>query len=157
MNKILIIVLIIIVLVGGYFAFFNKSNAPVLNENQVTPTTNTTTNNPTVNGAPVAPGSKMETGTINTAKGVMVNYTNSGFSPKTVTIKKGEVVTFVNQSSGDMWVASNPHPIHTDYPAFDEKVAVGSGSSWSFTFDQVGIWGYHNHKSPSNTGTIVVQ
>ena len=126
---------------GGYFLFFNKGNAPI-------------TNNTTA----------METGTVNTnttgtntAKKVTVNYTDSGFSPASMTIKKGDTVVFVNQSSESMWVASNPHPTHTDYPAFDEKATVGSGGSWSFTFDQVGTWDYHNHKSSSDTGTIVVE
>lgn len=56
-----------------------------------------------------------------------------------------------------MWVASNPHPIHTNYPAFDEKAPVINGSSWSFTFDKIGTWGYHNHRNPSSGGTIVVE
>lgn len=94
--------------------------------------------------------------TVNENK-LMVTYTDSGFSPQTITVKKGGTVTFINQSSGGMWVASNPHPTHTDYPAFDEKASVGSGGSWSFTFDQVGSWGYHNHRNPSNLGTVIVE
>ncbi len=82
-----------------------------------------------------------------------VDYTDSGFSPASVTIKKGQTVNFVNKSSSQMYVASNPHPIHTDYPGFDE---LSAGDSYSFTFDKVGTWGYHNHINPAQKGSVVV-
>lgn len=157
MNKILIIAVIIIVLVGGYFLLFNKSSTPAADNIASPLSMSSVTTNPKASGVSAELGVKTETGAVNTAKKVTVNYTNSGFSPSTITIKKGDTVVFVNQSSGSMWVASNPHPTHTDYPAFDEKAAVSSGSSWSFTFDKTGSWGYHNHKDPSSLGTIVVE
>jgi plastocyanin len=68
-----------------------------------------------------------------------------------------------------MWVASDPHPIHNGYdgttvqqhcaagyagPApFDECAA---GTSFTFTFDKVGTWGYHDHLDHSVMGTITV-
>ena len=97
---------------------------------------------------------------------VTVTYTNSGFSPRTVSIQKGQTVVFANNSSGAMWVASSPHPTHTDYPEkfktdcagslFDECAGAPAGSSWSFTFNSVGSWGFHNHLKASDTGTITV-
>lgn len=94
-----------------------------------------------------------------------VAYTGSGFSPSTLTVKNGDTVTFVNNSSSDMWVASNPHPIHDGYPTsggcisstFDSCSNIAPGQSWSFKFDITGNWGYHNHLNPSQGGTIVVQ
>lgn len=87
-----------------------------------------------------------------------VVYSDSGFSPDSVTIKKGESVTFENQSSGGMDVASNPHPTHTDYPEFDQGKSSQSGNStYTFTFDKVGTWGYHNHFNPGARGTVIVQ
>jgi hypothetical protein len=67
-----------------------------------------------------------------------------------------------------MWVASNPHPAHTGYDgtsrqqhcpntantAFDE---CAPGSTYSFTFNKVGTWGYHNHMNPGSQGTVIVQ
>jgi hypothetical protein len=52
-----------------------------------------------------------------------------------------------------MHVASDPHPTHTNYPAFNSG---GSVSSWTFTFTLAGSWGYHNHQNSGHTGTIVV-
>lgn len=141
MNKVITAIVIILIIVGGYFLFFNKSNTPT------TDNTTTSAGKETINPS----------ASTNTAKKVTVNYTDNGFSPASITIKKGDTVVFVNQSSGSMWAASNPHPIHTDYSAFDEKATVDSGGSWSFTFEQVGTWSYHNHKSPSDTGTVVVE
>ena len=56
-----------------------------------------------------------------------------------------------------MWVASAPHPTHTNYPGFDAKQGVASGEKYSFTFDKAGSWNYHDHLIPSNFGTIVVE
>lgn len=157
MNKTFtIIFVLIIVVIGGFLLFFNKSNVPATDNATILSNTATNTVTPKINGIPVETGAKMETGTVNENK-LVVTYTDSGFSPKTITIKKGDSITFVNQSSGDMWVASNPHPVHTDYPAFDEKASVQKGGSWSFTFGQAGTWGYHNHKNPSSSGTVVVE
>jgi plastocyanin len=85
-----------------------------------------------------------------------VHMTAAGFSPSVVTIRQGQTVKFVNDSGQGYWPASNPHPIHTDYPGFDAGNTVQPGGSWSFTFDRVGRWGYHNHLSPETKGTIVV-
>ncbi|MBI2356074.1 MAG: cupredoxin domain-containing protein [Candidatus Doudnabacteria bacterium] len=85
-----------------------------------------------------------------------VIVSENGFSPSEITIKKGSVVTFINKSSKAVWPASDPHPTHTDYSGFDPKKAVESGASWSFTFDQIGEWGYHDHLSPFRKGTIKV-
>lgn len=108
---------------------------------------------PVVNPPALAPGTDA------------VNYTESGFSPAVLTISKGETVTFVNQSSAPIRVASNPHPLHNGYPTtggcvsstFDSCSDIRPGGSWSFKFDLAGRWGYHNHLNPSEQGTIVVQ
>lgn len=95
----------------------------------------------------------------------VITYTDSGFSPKTLTIKKGDTVAFENTASDDVRVASNPHPTHEGYPTtggcvsstFDSCGNIPSGQMWTFTFDIAGSWGYHNHLNPSEGGTIVVQ
>jgi plastocyanin len=85
-----------------------------------------------------------------------ISVTNSGFSPASITVKKGTKVTFVNNGTNPVWPASNPHPTHTDYPGFDALSAVAPGQSWSFTFDRVGRWGFHNHLNPTQGGQITV-
>lgn len=86
-----------------------------------------------------------------------VGYTSSGFTPATVTVPEGATVVFVNNSSSKMWVASDPHPVHTDYSAFDSRRGVSSGETYEFTFDHIGEYNYHNHLSPAHGGVVIVE
>jgi len=90
------------------------------------------------------------------ATSATVSYTDSGFRESVVYVKLGTTVTFVNASAQGMWVASNPHPTHTDLPGFDEKTSVNRGGTYQYTFVKVGSWKYHNHLNPSDTGVVVV-
>lgn len=87
----------------------------------------------------------------------VITYTDAGFSPNKVTIKQGEVVTFENKSSNSFWPASDSHPSHKIYPEFDPKKAIPAGNTYDFTFDKVGVWGFHNHLKPSDKGMITVE
>ena len=101
----------------------------------------------------------------------LVSYTNNGFEPTTITIRKGETVRFVNQAGSGMWVGSDNHPTHTLYDgtstnehcgdinttSFDTCRALMAGEFWEFTFDKVGEWGYHNHIRARDTGTVIVE
>lgn len=105
------------------------------------------------------------------AQSNIVSYTGSGYSPATLRVTAGTTVTFRNNGSGEMWPASAVHPTHKVYPGsgiekcgtseeskiFDACRGIAPGSAWSFKFDQVGSWNYHNHLNPSFRGTIVVE
>lgn len=91
-----------------------------------------------------------------TGKGTFVTYTDSGYTPSTITVKLGTKLTWVNQSSSGMWTASALHPTHMLLPGFDELKSVAKGGSYDYTFTKVGTWKYHNHVQPSDTGTVVV-
>jgi len=98
-----------------------------------------------------------------------VTYNGSSFLPQTVTIAHGGTITFTS-TGPQMWVASDPHPNHdgydgnaqsvhcaTGYPGpapFDECVA---GTSFVFTFNKSGTWGYHDHLNDDVGGTVIVQ
>ena len=86
-----------------------------------------------------------------------VTLGQNGFSPATVTIKEGGTVAFTNQGSQGMWVASDPHPQHTDYPDFDALRLYKPGETYSFTFTKPGTWHYHNHLDTGETGTVIVE
>ena len=87
---------------------------------------------------------------------VTVTASSEGFSPASVTVKKGEAVVFANESDAEVWVASAFHQTHDVYPEFDELEGMSKGESWSFTFDKVGAWKYHNHLNPTQFGEVVV-
>jgi plastocyanin len=96
---------------------------------------------------------------------ITITYTDEGFSPSMVTVKKGTKVTFTNASSKLFWPASGPHPEHTGYPekgscggsAFDACTALGPGKSWSLVFSVPGEWKYHDHVNAGKRGTVVVE
>jgi len=86
-----------------------------------------------------------------------VEYSGQGFSPNSITVKSGTTVTWVNKGSDLMWVASTPHPVHTDLPGFDALKGAPAGGTYSFTFAKVGKWSYHNHLAPDKNGEVVVE
>lgn len=136
------VVVLVLVFVGYYFVKGYSKPAEVM-QNQ---TTTTETAVPTV---ATTSGEVMAKATV--------DYTDTGFSPKSVTVKVGDSVTWTNKSEKAMWVASAPHPAHTDLPGFDELASVENGGTYSYTFTKAGSWKYHNHKGASDSGVVVVQ
>jgi hypothetical protein len=87
-----------------------------------------------------------------------------------VTIQKGQSVTWVDDTSGPMWVASASHPTHTAYDGTTEAThCSGSytgptpfdqcqgGSTYTFVFSKTGSFDFHNHLAAQFEGTVVVQ
>lgn len=103
----------------------------------------------------------------------VVTLTDTGFTPASVTVARGETVRFINDSSRGMWVGSDEHPTHTEYDgtstrehctnsmntasSFDQCASVAKGDFWDFAFNKSGTFDFHNHVGASNTGTIVVE
>lgn len=87
---------------------------------------------------------------------VTVEMKAGSFSPAELRIGKGTKVIFKNVDAAPHWPASGPHPQHTNYPEFDPKAEVAAGASWSFTFDKVGTWPFHDHLNSSVRGKITV-
>ncbi len=172
MKTALAILVAILVIGGGYLFFVNKTQAPVT----TTETATTTSVQDQGINPPAATTGTQTTGahapvtthpTVPTSALKIVTYNGSTFSPAKITIKEGDTVKFVDTTSAPMWVASNAHPTHTAYSgtsviqhcpdtngtAFDQCTP---GTSYTFTFLQVGSWGYHNHLNKGSTGTIIV-
>lgn len=118
----------------------NKTSTPA--------TTNTTTNIQT---------QQSSTGSSDQQSGTTITYDGKAFNPASITVKKGTVVTWTNNSDKSVWVASNPHPTHTGLPGFDKLRGMGKGESYSYTFDKTGSFGYHNHLNTSAGGTVTVE
>ncbi len=87
---------------------------------------------------------------------VTITRTASGYEPKEVTIKKGQVVLFKNESGEYHWPASDLHPTHAIYSEFDPLKPVAEGDEWAFQFDQVGTWKYHDHIRANKVGMVTV-
>ncbi len=87
---------------------------------------------------------------------VVITRTAEGYEPKEVSVKKGDIVKWKNETSEFHWPASDLHPTHGVYPEFDPLMPIGPGEEWSFRFDQAGVWKYHDHIRANKTGTVTV-
>lgn len=99
-----------------------------------------------------------------------ISITEKGYEPQMVTIKKGGTVTWVNNTDSPNWPATAMHPTHEKYPGsnitkcgtpkeptiFDACRGIEKGGSYSFTFNNVGEWAYHEHLNVKMFGKIIV-
>ena len=150
MKGLTISVLVLIAIVGIVFLIYNFSQQPLNTAGVI--------NNPEENSQGTA--------------GNVIEITSSGFTPSELTISRGETVTWVNKDTEEHWPASAQHPTHTIYPGsniekcgtaeqesiFDACHGLSPGESWSFTFNEVGTWNYHEHLDISfGFGKVIVQ
>lgn len=170
-NKLFIIIGVLVVLGAGFYFYSQKNpaQAPTLDSNsQTSGDAMEKKDDSTVDAMEkkdsTTPPTNNNGGTFSGEEGIEgadvqvfeVSYNGSSFSPSSLKIKAGDIVTFKNTSNDELWVASNPHPVHTDYPEFNSKNLIPTGQTFDFKFIKVGTWGYHNHRNTSVTGTIIV-
>ena len=85
-----------------------------------------------------------------------IEITSSGFNTPELTINAGETVTFINKDTEPHWPASAMHPTHLLYPEtggcigskFDACKELAQGETFSFAFNEIGAWKYHDHLKP---------
>lgn len=109
-------------------------------------------------------------GTNLTVGNFTVEITQTGYSPQSLTIKKGSTVTWVNNTDTPNWPATAMHPTHTKYPGssitkcgtaeepaiFDACKNLLKDDSYSFVFNETGEWPYHDHVEAKTFGKIIV-
>ncbi len=129
-DKMMMVIVVIVALAGGWFLIGgNRQNVTPIINNTVPSTANTNIEKTPVTVTQTAP----------TPKTVTVTYDGTSFSPSMVTINNGDSITFINNNSSSMSVASNPHPTHTIYPEFDQyKTSARGQKEFTFTFTKVG-------------------
>ncbi len=89
-------------------------------------------------------------------KEVTIVLTKNGFMPKEVYLSRNATVTFSTELGNQFWPASDLHPFHTIYSAFDPKHPINATSTWNFTFNKDGHWSYHDHIGLATAVIIVV-
>ena len=162
MKVLIIIIIVLLLLIGGYFYFFTGdkgSKSETINSNIVSDSTSSSS-------------STKETDSETELKpsGNVVEISENGFSPSVISINQGDSVIFQNVGKKAIWPASDVHPKHTVYPGSDIKKCNTAEASrifdacrgiapegiYTFTFTERGSWEYHDHLSPRNKGTIIV-
>ncbi len=166
-KNILIMGAVGIVVLGGIYFFFQSSQQPP----QPSSSETSASRGEEMMGEEME--EMMEDDMMNNSSGInhVVAYSDSGYAPKELTIKKGDKVTFRNESARETWPASAMHPSHTGYPGssigkcntpeenqiFDACRGLKQGEEWSFVFGEQGEWFYHDHLRPDMFGKIMVQ
>lgn len=85
-----------------------------------------------------------------------VTLTTNGFDPKTITVKAGTKVTWINKSGMVATVDSAVHPTHREYSPLNLG-EFKDGETLSLVFDKLGTYRYHDHLNPGHNGTVVVE
>jgi len=172
MTKQFLIALIVVLVLGGGYWWWQNQDTSAENDGDAGTEINDDTGSL---GDGIGDGAVMEDGVIpdgsdassDVPLSATVSYNGSGFSPATVTIKKGGMVSWSNTGGASMWVASAQHPTHMGYDgtnleehcpdnsgaSFDQ---CKSGNSFSFIFNKTGTWRYHDHMNASAFGSVVV-
>ncbi len=78
---------------------------------------------------------------------------STGPTPASVTIKKGQQVTFTNQDTA-------PHQLtaeQTLLPGYDSGQVLNTGDSYTFTFETIGTFHYYDPQNAKFTGTVIVE
>lgn len=157
--------LAVIIIAGGWYLYSAKGNKSAVSENTGTPAQEAVN---TGTGAIAVPEAGPGTGAA-VSPGVpdaVITYTDAGFVPSSVTVKKEQTVRWMNNSGSQVWPASAAHPSHGVYPqksssdclgsSFDACKGLSQGESWDFKFDYAGEWKYHDHLKASQWGVVKV-
>ena len=93
----------------------------------------------------------------------LASYVDGGFEPVDITIRKGDIVRFTNNSTRQLWVAASGPTL---YPALqngcgssalDSCSALLPGEYWEFRFAVAGTWGFQNNLNKDRAGMVKVQ
>lgn len=146
----LILAIVIIIAIGAVaWAVSRPSKGTTTSTSSTSSTPSSSTTPPSTNASPPASGQS-------DSQAATITYSESGFSPATLTVKAGTTITIKNDSNELMQFDSDPHPEHTD----DPELNVGSivaGDSKTIKVTVTGTHGFHNHLKSSDTGTLIVQ
>lgn len=150
-SKVVVGVIIGVVALVGIVVFFMNSDDET-NQQNSSETSQQATDTST---DPDQPNSDTESPSDNQ---VSITYTDDGFDPSEIgPVPVGTTVTFVNESNGEMWPASDVHPTHEILSEFDAQEGIQPGGSYSYTFNEAGSWDFHDHLNSTQTGTVIVE
>jgi plastocyanin len=95
------------------------------------------------------------------AANVIVTITANGVTPTSFDLAVGGTVTFMNNDTSTHTPSSNPHPAHTDCPAFASVGTLQPGQSRATgALTAARACGFHDHERPSVTslqGTVTIR
>lgn len=114
------------------------------------------TTNDTETTQPSSISEETDTNTDEAQVAATITYTDDGFEPANITVKSGDVIRVENKSSMPLSFNSDDHPAHTEQNDLNVN-DVPRGGSRTFTVNERGTWGFHNHDNAIHTGKIIVE
>jgi plastocyanin len=133
-STVWLVIVVVIIVIGVFYFYRGKYQAT----------------SPTSTPTPAASSPKTNTAQDNAlANTGAVTIQNFAFSPASLTVKKGESVTWTNEDSA-------PHQIVSDNGKF-QGPSFSKGQTYSFAFNDAGTFPYHCSIHPMMKATIIVQ
>jgi plastocyanin len=156
MNKkyITIIIAVLVVVYASSLLFKDSALAPdaqdakKLDVATTTPVT-TTPPKPAVKKTTTSPA-------VPKVSAYTISYTDSGFNPGVIEVKLGSTITFVNNSSKELSVASTAIG-GFGVTLLNQKGSINRGGTFSVTFTGTGTWSYMNRLNQRDGGNIIVK
>jgi plastocyanin len=94
-------------------------------------------------------------------KGVYVTevyYTDQGFVPGILEVKRGEEVRFINRTSGVMHIIAEERTSSLYYRSLNQPNTVGKGGTYQIGMPEAGIMNYYNlNTNPRKAGQIIIK
>jgi len=142
-NAMIWIAIVIIVVIIG-IVYYSRGKKP----SSLYPASNSQTQNSAQQNSVATPAPSSEPA-VSQADATAVTIQNFAFSPASLTIKKGETVTWTNKDS-------TAHTVTSDNNVFSSN-PLNNGQTFSFTFNNAGTFPYHCNIHPMMKATITVQ
>ena len=105
----------------------------------------------------VANGNSVGSPSERQARIYTVYYGFGVFSPTNIRIHVGDSVRFQNDSNLPIRIVSSTINGVAELPGFDSVGDVPPDSTFTYTFNKDGIFGYHNARNLAEEGTVIVR
>lgn len=90
----------------------------------------------------------------------LVSYVSTGFEPRSLQVKMGDTVRFINNSHGSLQIVQDAGPASNPNGCVPEVLntcqALVSGDYFDFTFGDKGSWQFHVDGNPAMSGVVQV-
>ncbi|MFA6082139.1 MAG: cupredoxin domain-containing protein [Patescibacteria group bacterium] len=154
-----LLIYLVIIIAGLWLAYSNLNKNPVPMPSPTPNTFDRVTSSP--NPSSISTNSPSSASSPSPSASTIVyenqvTFSKDGFSPATISVSKNQTVHFVNSSSNELNLSSNPNPTNTDYLPLNIGI-ITVGSSADVSFSKTGTFGYYNRYNPAQTGKVVVR
>jgi plastocyanin len=85
-----------------------------------------------------------------------IRITSEGFIPSNLSLEPNTRVIWRNASDDLHQVVSNPHASHDSLPALKSEL-LNNDQTYEYTFEEKGLFNYHDEMKPTANGVIKVE